>query len=108
MTGKRGARVDPAPGSHTDFVCPISGELMRDPVVAADGNSYERESIQRWLGPPLNRRTSPLTNAGLEHVMLTPNRTLKKAIEDAVERQRRRDADAAAGDEGRNVRQRTE
>ena len=31
------------------FLCPISQEIMRDPVTCADGHSYERASIERWL-----------------------------------------------------------
>ena len=30
-------------------VCPITLELMRDPVMAADGHTYEREALLRWL-----------------------------------------------------------
>ena len=29
-----------------DCICPISQEVMQDPVVAADGMSYERAHIQ--------------------------------------------------------------
>ena len=41
-----------------DLRCPITLEVMRDPVMAADGHSYEREAILRWLR---GHRTSPLT-----------------------------------------------
>jgi hypothetical protein len=30
-------------------VCPISLALMRDPVVAADGYTYERADIEAWM-----------------------------------------------------------
>ena len=30
-------------------MCPITLELMRDPVMAADGHTYEREALLRWL-----------------------------------------------------------
>jgi len=44
-----------------DFICPITTELMSDPVMAADGHSYERTAIERWLAtkstsPPDDRR----------------------------------------------------
>ena len=29
----------------SDFLCPISREIMQDPVIAADGHTYEREMI---------------------------------------------------------------
>ena len=32
-----------------EFVCPITQETMVDPVVASDGNSYERRAIQEVL-----------------------------------------------------------
>ena len=31
------------------FLCPLTLTIMFDPVVAADGHTYERETIQRWL-----------------------------------------------------------
>ncbi|EKX45487.1 hypothetical protein GUITHDRAFT_53147, partial [Guillardia theta CCMP2712] len=42
-----------------DFLCPISMEVMKDPVIAMDGHSYERQNIERWLE---DHNTSPLTN----------------------------------------------
>ena len=62
--------------------CPISRELMVDPVIAADGNTYERKEIERWLE---TRDTSPLTNQRLEHRFLTTNRAVKQQIEELVE-----------------------
>ena len=56
---------------------------MREPVVCADGLTYEREAIEAWLrhqqerGAPL---TSPKTNAPLPHAHLTPNRLLRNLI----------------------------
>lgn len=41
------------------FTCPITMELMTDPVVAADGHLYERGAIETWLK---THNTSPLTN----------------------------------------------
>eukprot|EP00887_Chlorella_sp_A99_P000031 scaffold16.g31.t1 len=45
------------------FVCPITHERLRDPVVAADGYTYERVAIESWLS---RNSTSPLTNLELE------------------------------------------
>ena len=36
--------------SQPSFMCPIGKEVMRDPVVAADGFTYERKAIERHLG----------------------------------------------------------
>ena len=38
--------------------CPISMEIMRDPVIAADGHTYERADIELWFA---NNNTSPKT-----------------------------------------------
>ncbi|KAM6307514.1 WD repeat, SAM and U-box domain-containing protein 1 isoform 2-T2 [Aegotheles albertisi] len=61
-----------------EFLCPITRELMKDPVIAADGYSYEREAMENWISN--KRRSSPMTNLPLPSLMLTPNRTLKMAI----------------------------
>ncbi|XP_021800777.1 U-box domain-containing protein 9-like isoform X2 [Prunus avium] len=50
-----------------DFRCPISGELMKDPVVLATGQTYDRPFIQRWLNE--GNRTCPQTK---EHGMELP------------------------------------
>jgi hypothetical protein len=67
-----------------DFLCPITHDVMVDPVVASDGHSYERSAIQRVLdlsaesgGTPV----SPLTRMPLQAV-LYPNTTLLKRIKD--------------------------
>ncbi|NXL87794.1 WSDU1 protein, partial [Alectura lathami] len=61
-----------------EFLCPITRELMKDPVIAADGYSYEKEAMENWISS--KRRSSPMTNLPLHTLMLTPNRTLKMAI----------------------------
>ncbi|AWP13051.1 putative WD repeat SAM and U-box domain-containing protein 1-like [Scophthalmus maximus] len=61
-----------------EFMCPITTELMKDPVIAADGYSYERESIETWIRG--KNKTSPMTNLALQTTLLTPNRSLKMAI----------------------------
>ncbi|XP_065493566.1 WD repeat, SAM and U-box domain-containing protein 1 isoform X2 [Caloenas nicobarica] len=61
-----------------EFLCPITRELMKDPVIAADGYSYEKEAMENWIST--NRRSSPMTNLPLPSLLLTPNRTLKMAI----------------------------
>uniref|UniRef100_A0A2K6SWN9 WD repeat, SAM and U-box domain-containing protein 1 n=1 Tax=Saimiri boliviensis boliviensis TaxID=39432 RepID=A0A2K6SWN9_SAIBB len=43
-----------------------------------DGYSYEKEAMENWIST--KKRTSPMTNLVLPSVVLTPNRTLKMAI----------------------------
>ncbi|KAM4592877.1 WD repeat, SAM and U-box domain-containing protein 1 isoform 1-T3 [Odontesthes bonariensis] len=65
-------------GVPDEFLCPITRELMREPVIAADGYSYEREAIESWINT--KNRSSPMTNLPLLTTLLTPNHTLKMAI----------------------------
>ncbi|EGW01587.1 WD repeat, SAM and U-box domain-containing protein 1 [Cricetulus griseus] len=72
-------RVDSlSSGIPDEFICPITRELMKDPVIASDGYSYEREAMENWIHK--KKRTSPMTNLVLPSLILTPNRTLKMAI----------------------------
>ena len=65
-----------------DFLCPITQEIMTDPVMALDGHSYERDAIQTWFGSGRSRIKSPLTNETLASDLITPNHTLRKVIQD--------------------------
>jgi len=65
------------------FVCPITHELLEDPVVTADGQTYERHAITSWLA---SHSTSPLTGDRLEHTRLTPNVMARSLIREWVER----------------------
>ena len=62
-----------------EFVCPITYEVMQDPVCASDGNTYERSAIEVVLALPDERRKSPLTREPLQ-TTLFPNRALKNRI----------------------------
>lgn len=61
--------------------CPITGEPMRDPVVAADGHTYERTAIARWIS---TSNKSPLTGAILAHKDLVPNYMLLSSLQEAA------------------------
>ncbi|XP_063174402.1 WD repeat, SAM and U-box domain-containing protein 1 [Candoia aspera] len=68
-----------------EFLCPITKELMKEPVIAADGYSYEKEAMENWIIK--KRHSSPMTNLPLQRLVLTPNRTLKMAINRWLETQ---------------------
>jgi hypothetical protein len=56
---------------------------MVDPVVASDGHSYDRDSLERWLDTDsANLPVSPLTNLPLEDSRLVPNYALRAAIDE--------------------------
>lgn len=57
-------------------------EIMHDPQVAADGFTYEGEAMRGWLGD--GHETSPMTNSKLSHLNLTPNHSLRHAIQDWI------------------------
>ncbi|KAI3772339.1 hypothetical protein L6452_03523 [Arctium lappa] len=62
------------------FLCPILKEIMHDPQLAADGFTYEGEALRGWLKN--GRETSPMTNLRLSHLNLTPNHSLRIAVQD--------------------------
>jgi hypothetical protein len=47
---------------------------MSDPVSTADGHTFERAAIERWLR---TSQLSPLTGLGLPNKTLTPNHGLR-------------------------------
>ncbi|GAB2225415.1 hypothetical protein Droror1_Dr00006207 [Drosera rotundifolia] len=63
-----------------NFICPISLELMTDPVTLSSGISYDRISIETWLES--GKLTCPVANQTLKSPFSTPNHTLRKMIQD--------------------------
>ncbi|XP_068654550.1 U-box domain-containing protein 4-like [Aristolochia californica] len=61
-----------------DFCCPLSLELMSDPVMVASGQTYERAFIRKWLDQGLT--VCPKTRQTLSHTNLIPNYTVKAFI----------------------------
>ncbi len=57
---------------------------MVDPVIAADGHSYEWSAICEWLQ---HNSTSPVTHVALAHMRLVSNVLIKKAIGQQQEQQ---------------------
>ncbi|KAH9297420.1 hypothetical protein KI387_029102, partial [Taxus chinensis] len=55
-----------------------SEDVMQDPHIAADGFTYELESIKGWIDS--GHDTSPMTNLKLGHNFLIPNYSLLSAI----------------------------
>lgn len=62
------------------FVCPISLEIMKDPVTLHTGITYDRDSIEKWLYTKKNN-TCPVTKQVLLDVELTPNHTVRRLIQ---------------------------
>ena len=60
------------------WLCPLSMELMEDPVSTLLGHTYERHAIETWLR---RHDTDPMTNSVLPDKMLIPNIALRQTIE---------------------------
>ena len=64
--------------SSNELVCPITGDLMEDPVVTSDGHSFEREAIEEWFSQFAQDESprSPKTNALILRELF-PNHNLR-------------------------------
>ena len=77
------AEPDPPDGVPADYLCPIGGHVMLDPVLCgcspSCGKSFDRRSIERWIleGSP----SCPVTSRPLDLDKLYPNRTPRSAVE---------------------------
>ena len=60
------------------FYCKITHELMVDPVILCDGQSYERRAIEEWFK---DNDTSPNTGKQLKSKLMTTNFALRASIE---------------------------
>ncbi|XP_019199362.1 PREDICTED: E3 ubiquitin-protein ligase PUB23-like [Ipomoea nil] len=65
------------------FLCPISLQIMKDPVTVVTGITYDRESITRWL-LAAEEASCPVTKQPLARdaaAELTPNHMLRRLIQ---------------------------
>lgn len=62
------------------FRCPISLELMCDPVTVSTGQTYDRCSIESWVAT--GNTTCPVTRVPLADFTLIPNHTLRRLIQE--------------------------
>jgi U-box domain len=69
--------VEPPVPDH--FRCPISLDLMRDPVTASTGITYDRQSIEGWL--ERGNLNCPVTGKPIDIHELIPNHSTRKLIQ---------------------------
>ncbi|GAV74212.1 U-box domain-containing protein [Cephalotus follicularis] len=62
------------------FRCPISLDLMKDPVTLSTGITYDRESIEKWI--EAGNFTCPVTVRVLESLDPIPNHMILKKMQD--------------------------
>ncbi|KAF9625738.1 hypothetical protein IFM89_026666 [Coptis chinensis] len=72
-------KVDPTMEMPLYFRCPISMEVMKEPVTISTGVTYEKKNIEKWFFT-YKKKTCPATMQGVENFNLTPNHTLKRLI----------------------------
>ncbi|KAF4396994.1 hypothetical protein F8388_004962 [Cannabis sativa] len=63
------------------FICPISLEIMKDPVTLSTGITYDRESIEKWLFSGKNECCPVSKQPIIPDSDLTPNHTLRRLIQ---------------------------
>ncbi|KAL9657177.1 hypothetical protein ABK040_011399 [Willaertia magna] len=63
------------------YNCPISQQLMIDPVTIETGQTYDRKTIEEWLK---SKNTCPITRATLKSKSLARNVILKDTIDEKV------------------------
>lgn len=61
------------------FRCPISLDLLEDPVTLCTGHTYDRSSIEKWLAA--GNLTCPVTMQKLHDPSIVPNHTLRHLID---------------------------
>ena len=66
-----------------EFLCPITHAVMIDPHTCADGHSYEKDAITTWIRA---HNKSPITNLKLKHKVTYPNHSLRKLIQEWLEK----------------------
>ena len=69
-----------------EWFCPITQELLIDPVIAADGYTYERKSLESWFK---KSHMSPVTGLVLNETKVIPNYAIKHTIEQYLEKQKK-------------------
>ena len=82
-TNTRSDALEPEPPE--DFICPITQALIEDPVIAADGHTYDRAAITEWLE---RKPTSPKTGETLPTTAVFPNHLLRRMIREWQDLQR--------------------
>lgn len=70
--------VDLEKNEIIDITCPITGEIMLDPVIIGSGHSYERIAIEKWFE---THNTCPKSNEILTNKTITINFALRSIIE---------------------------
>ncbi|EFJ42249.1 hypothetical protein VOLCADRAFT_119489 [Volvox carteri f. nagariensis] len=76
----RASQVNTDSEAPLDFLCPLTHQLMQDPVLLHEtGHSYERKALEEWWST--GHRFCPRTGLHLRRLNISPNHNLRSAIE---------------------------
>ena len=84
--------VDKKMSANPHFLCPITQDILGDPVVASDGHTYERHALGNWIN--LHGGKSPMTRQpisilrdddALKHYIDSTRARLEKEISEKCE-----------------------
>ncbi|CAL5381411.1 unnamed protein product [Camellia sinensis] len=67
------------------FICPLTKQIMRDPVTLENGQTFEREAIEKWFKECKESRKMllcPLTLKELRSTEMNPSIALQNTIEE--------------------------
>ena len=66
-----------------EFLCPLTLDIMKNPVVSKQGLTFEYAAIAEWLD--IYNDSCPLTREELDLPDLTPGKDLKRRIKEWVD-----------------------
>jgi len=69
------------PSESSNYTCPITRMLLKDPVVDRKGHTYERKNIENWIKSH-HHPTCPLGGEPLSLLDLSPNYVLKSIVDE--------------------------
>jgi hypothetical protein len=89
------------PDASEEYLCPISKDVMEDPVVAADDITYERSAIEKWIRDREDTGVkSPIKGTLLLSLNLVPNEEIALKIRSFRDRRRESGIDRDGSDAG--------
>ena len=64
------------------FICPLTNQIFNDPVIAEDGQLYERSAIEQWFS---ENKISPLSRKVI-HTTLVESYTIKNILDSLLKK----------------------
>ncbi len=85
-----------------DLICPLSLGLLEDPVLAMDGITYSRKSIEQhidWCASKGKPLFSPMTNEPMDGALLVPIVLVRRMVSEYAQEKRKQLEASKAGRE---------